>query len=122
MRKLFAGIQRVGGRPPFLGRGCQPLACARGSLLFKLLGSSWVPHAYAPPPCCQVRLSQDGGTIAAMLSAEGEAVELATPVAVTDSVEAWLEGLTQARGQATVGQRAVAALSTAALPLLLHCP
>ena len=61
------------------------------------LFSTCCPNAVAS--CVpQVRLSQDGAAIAAMISCEGEAVDLARPVAITDSVEAWLGGLTQVGG------------------------
>jgi hypothetical protein len=50
-----------------------------------------VKHAHSK----KVRLAPGDAAISAMLSAEGEAVELARPVAVGDGVEGWLAGLTE---------------------------
>lgn len=52
-----------------------------------------VPAA-KPLVCLQVRSSADKKAITAIASADGEVVELCSPVTATEAVEAWLHQLT----------------------------
>lgn len=116
LRKLFTGIHRV--RTLVAAHAQLPLIELRQSILCIAAAASqctvhlrrgsgsqrtgWAARGHAviaaAHGCTQVRVAPGGGAVTAIVSGEGESVELVAPLALGDAVEAWLAGLTQVRG------------------------